>query len=463
MKSSRLNRTVRPRIAVVGGGFTGSVLIANLLRECPDSAEITLFEGSQAVGRGLAYGTENPRHLLNVRASNMSAFSDDPSHFLRWLRSYTATDAATGDQFVSRYVYGLYIHSVFRHAVEQSRCGVRVLHKAAIDIHPSAPCRVFLADGSKEEFDIVVLCIGNFPPVAPPELGAEIIQSTHFIKDPWSQESLNLIPSDEPVLIIGSGLTMADVVDSLQLSGHRGSIDVVSRHGLEPQKHLVTVPYPPFLAADDLPMPLLALFRRVRGEVKRAAARGFDWRSVIDTLRPLTTHIWTSLSLDDRRRFLRHLRPYWDVHRHRLAPANADTIATLRQEGRLRLRRGRISAAAWKRDAFEIVIKRLSESMEAVISARWIINCSGPLRDFTRAEDQLVSHLLKRGDIRPDALSLGLDVTPECRLVRKNGQAWDNLYTLGPTTLGTFWEIIAVPDIRNACAMLARRIAGPVT
>ena len=112
----------RRRIAIVGGGYTGSVLAVNLLREDVGGADIVLIERSTAVGPALAYRTQNPHHLLNVRASNMSAFADDPAHFLRWLRAQGGAIAehegsALNNVFVPRRDYGLYIEDAFREAV----------------------------------------------------------------------------------------------------------------------------------------------------------------------------------------------------------------------------------------------------------------------------------------------------------------------------------------------------------
>ena len=456
----------RARVAIIGGGYTGSVLAVNLLREAPHGVTLTLIERAQTVGRGLAYRTQNPQHLLNVRASNMSAFADDPAHFLRWLkaRAGTAAGDTPGDVFVPRQDYGLYIEDVFREAASRTGDGgVTVLHKSAVELRPGTPVTVAFDDGTSQDFDHVVLCIGNFPPAAPAEIPSDVVNSRRFIADPWDDARLAAIPPDDAVLIIGSGLTMADVVDSLRRHGHTGPIEAISRHGLEPQRHRAVAAYPPFLKADALPTSLLALLMRVRREVKAAAAQGIDWRSVIDSLRPLTTPIWLNLPPAERRRFLRHLRPYWDVHRHRLAPANAEALAQLRKDGRLHMRAGRIVQCRFDDDDIVTTLRRGGET--TAIATRWIVNCSGPLRDFTRIEDRLVRGLFEQGHIRSDALRLGLDITPDNRLLNRDGRPWDNLYALGPPTLGAYWEIIAVPDLRNACAafakILARRLRTP--
>jgi uncharacterized NAD(P)/FAD-binding protein YdhS len=54
--------------------------------------------------------------------------------------------------------------------------------------------------------------------------------------------------------------------------------------------------------------------------------------------------------------------------------------------------------------------------------------------------------------VRPDQLGIGLDVDQRSR-------AGDKLWALGPLTKGRYWEIVAVPDIREQAAAVAEDIA----
>ena len=64
------------RIAIVGGGATGALAALHIARRVrDDQLDIVLIEPREAIGRGVAYSTPDPGHLLNVRVSNMSAFA----------------------------------------------------------------------------------------------------------------------------------------------------------------------------------------------------------------------------------------------------------------------------------------------------------------------------------------------------------------------------------------------------
>ena len=104
------------RIAIVGGGASGALMAAHLLRGRPRNLAVTIIETRAELGRGLAYATDNPSHLLNVRAANMSAFADDPGHFARWLSTQRDAPAAADPEFrfVSRGLYGRYLESLIR-------------------------------------------------------------------------------------------------------------------------------------------------------------------------------------------------------------------------------------------------------------------------------------------------------------------------------------------------------------
>lgn len=80
-------------VAIIGAGFSGTLQAINLLRH--EGPRATLIERAPVAGTGLAYGAAHPSHVLNVRAANMSAFPDDPSHFVRWLEARGVPDAAT--------------------------------------------------------------------------------------------------------------------------------------------------------------------------------------------------------------------------------------------------------------------------------------------------------------------------------------------------------------------------------
>lgn len=460
------------RIAVVGAGFTGTMFAVQFLRAIDRPAEIVLFDRRGTFGRGLAYSARNPQHLLNVRVANMSAFDDDPQHFIRWLWENDALYGPSpgvppsGHAFVSRATYGAYIEDVFRSATDAAGSRRATIIKSVddvVDLSVSAErVTLALASGKTVEADRAVLCFGNFPPHPPFPLDASLIDSGRFIADPWDEAAIDRIGPRDSVLIVGTGLTMVDVAVDLAGRGHAGPMTALSRHGLLPQRHEQTRSYPPFLDVGELPRSLTGLTARVRREVRAGAAQGYDWRSVMDALRPLVQELWLALPERERRRFLRHLRPYWEIHRHRMAPANADQIAAWQATGRLATHAGRVRGAGFADGKVRLVHRPRDGGRDEALTADWMINCAGPERDYRRIRHPLIQNLLAHGLARPDPLSLGLDLTTHFELVGRDGNAEKRIYALGPPTRGMLWESTAVPDIRRQCAGFAQWLAADI-
>jgi uncharacterized NAD(P)/FAD-binding protein YdhS len=441
-------------IGIIGGGFSGCLLAVQLLRRAPTGTAITLIESAQAFGRGAAYGTVNPEHLLNVRAGNMGAFADDPQHFHAWLIAHG--DPSPASAFLSRMRYGDYVGDVLRAAVTEQAAKVPVSFVTGIAtaLHPGSSPAVSFADGRTLAFDRIALCFGNLPPGAPPGLTDAARVSSRYLHDPWKAKGLENIPRAEDVLVIGSGLTMADVVQTLAGRKHRGKVAVVSRHGYVPHRHETARP----MTMSKPSGRLFDMFRSLRGAAKAAPSSGHDWRDVVDALRPWTIEVWRAFSPAERRQFLRHIRPHWEVHRHRLAPAIADTLSAMRASGQLTIAAGRIVSIDWKDDTFDVMLRPRGEAGIERSSPAWIVNCTGPQGDYAKTSNPLVRHAVEVGVIRPDPLQLGLDVTDDCAVIDAKGVPSSTIFAVGPPVRGAFWEITSVPDIRRACAQMAETL-----
>ncbi|MEN2987459.1 FAD/NAD(P)-binding protein [Tistrella sp. BH-R2-4] len=455
-------------IAIIGAGFSGALLAVHLLDRCRQQDKILLVERNSQFGRGVAYATGNPHHLLNVRAGNMSAFPDQPDHFIRWLDSHAGTlgprEPAGRDGFVPRRIYGSYIQDLIADRIWG--CGkamnLHLIHDSAVGLEP-VPGGGFMMEvdgGRRYPIDAAVLALGNFPP------GADIVPSPAYAANPWAPGALEGIDRDATVMLIGTGLTAVDVVISLLDRGHRGPIHAISRRGLLPRAH-APVPAPlPSLDPTMAPPRLSALLHAVRQAARQAEAdlaaqgRGGGWRAVIDGLRPVTQALWRGLDAAEQRRFLRHLRPWWDIHRHRMAPDVATRIGDARARGQLLIRAMRIRARHIDADraAFDLV-PRGGGPAERVIAAR-AIDCTGPGGNLAHTTEPVLAGLFRCGHIRADALALGLDVDDDLRLIDAHGRADRRLAAVGPLTKGVFWESTAVPDIRNQVAALAASLAA---
>lgn len=449
------------RIAIIGAGFSGSLLAVHLLRRSSPRDRIYLIERDAAFGRGLAYGTGNPHHLLNVRAGNMSAFSDRPDHFLDWIRALPEEERAvvsvTEDRltFVPRRLYGSYVQSILAREIRTAEGSQRLYLVAdeAVALHRREDgYAVETGCGRLYEVDAVALATGNLPAAEAPG----------YATNPWDPAALDNLDPDADLLLVGTGLTMVNVVISLLDRRHRGSILAISRRGLLPRTHAATTPLPRILPAADAPRSVLGLLMRLRREIRRHATSGRDWRAVINSLRPDTQAIWRQLPIEEKRRFLRHLRPWWDVHRHRMAPGVAARIERARERGQLVVQRARLGALEPRGKSLAVRIRPVGGGPEREILVGRVVDCSGPLGAFSKAASPLLQGLLQSGDLRPDPLDLGLDVTAEGAAIDREGQPSRRLFALGPLTKGVFWETTAVPDIRVQCERLAERILALV-
>ncbi len=453
-------------IAIVGGGFSGTLLAAHLLR-AGGPVRITLVERLGPFGGGVAYGTRCHSHVLNVPAGRMSAFDDAPDHFLSWLRR--GDPAASGGAFVPRALYGQYLRQVLAHAEAQAGPGAELerVPGEAVALSPvpqdaGVQVRLDGKGGRTVVADAAVLAIGNYPPADPEVSDTGFFGDPRYARDPWAHDALALRP-DDPVLLIGTGLTMLDIALALRDQGHRAVVHAVSRRGLLPQPHRVSPAAPPHhdrpANIDRWERTALGMLRALRAEVVAAGQRGIDWREVVTSIRADTPSLWASLDYGERRRFLAHLRPFWETHRHRAAPETWAGIQAMVRAGLLRVTAGRIVSLEARPGVIEVSVRpRGSDGVERLGVAR-VINCTGPDTDLSRVREPLVRALRDAGLIRPDALGLGLDTDASSALIDAHGRASHRLFLLGPLRKGRLWENTAVPELRVEVERLASRLA----
>ncbi len=453
-------------IAIIGAGFSGTLLSLHLLRNCPPPTRLILIERNSRFGRGLAYASGNPSHILNVPAARMSAFHGKPNDFLDWLtrQPEPACGAAPpGPQtFAPRRLFGAYIRALLNDEIKRSGRDRLELVKGDVTglDRTSHPLKLTLDRGRTIEADMAVLAMGNFPPEPMPVANPAFYDTAFYRPDPWAPDAVQELDPEAAVLLVGTGLTTVDAVMSLLDQGHRGPIYALSRRGLLPRRH-AAVP-PPAPHHDPYPTGVNALTRFLREEAARAAAQGSGWQPVIDALRPFTVDLWQAMPVQDRKRFLRHLRPWWDVHRHRMAGHVADRIDAARAAGQFRVLVGRVRDYAVEDGQVRVHYRPRRQDGLATITVARVVNCAGPGADYDRIQEPLIRDLLRDGVVRPDPLRLGLDVTGNCALLNRQGAISRRLFAVGPVTKGTFWEMTAVPDIRRQTETLAEYLAGLV-
>lgn len=452
-------------IAIIGGGFTGAALAYHLARRDVPGLNITVFEPRAELGAGLAYSTADPAHRLNARAQRMSLVPDEPAHFCDWIAQAGAclddevAVLADGRIFPRRAVYGRYIAAqlspfLVSGAIRHVRAAVSTLSRG------EGAWRI-AADGvAPVTADVVVLATGHAPPEAPARLGAVFAGQKGFIGNPTLPGAMETIGREDRVLIIGTGLTMADAVAALHRRGHAGPILAVSRRGQSPRSHALrdVAPFGDFAATPALTA--LDLLKQVRAALAAARAENIGWQAVFDGVRCHAQALWQALPAPERRRMLRHLRPFWDVHRHRMPPQIAAILARRVSTGALEIRAASVGAGSVRNGKMTVALRRRGASDFSDQDFDAIVITTGPGRPETEAAAGPLPALFNAGWIRPDEHGQGLDCDDFSRAINTKGVPSFHLLIAGPLARGHFGELMSVPEIALQVDALAARIAG---
>jgi uncharacterized NAD(P)/FAD-binding protein YdhS len=443
------------RFVIVGAGASGALMAAHLLRGDPSGISVTIVEKRAELGRGLAYATGNPNHLLNVRAANMSAFADDPDHFWRWLASRgDVGDIAVGDRFrfFPRGLYGIYLESLLLPHLHGLSSALSVSRDEARAVHiVGSGVEVALRGGGVIEADVAILACGH----------ESVVDEGPLTISPWTEPVGDGAPINSTILILGTGLTMVDTANALCERGHKGPIVALSRRGLLPQPHrqVEALRIDPADAPFGRDIATLCLWLRRRA--RQCEAEGGDWRSVIDGLRPHTQSLWRGMPATMRKRFLEHARPWWDTHRHRMAPEIAARVSVLMESGQLRVIAGKIGEVRGDRHGARVSVRRRGARAIETLDVSRIISCKGVSSDPAKNSNPVVQSLFAQGLARTEPLRIGLDVDADGAIVDVEGRPSSRLFAIGPMSQAAFWEITAVPDIRLQTAELAARLLRP--
>ncbi len=450
-------------IAIIGGGFSGTLTAVNLARLATRPLRVSVINSGHPAGRGVAYGTKRPEHLLNVAARNMSAFPDHPNHFLDWLRTRSEyadlPDVVLREVFAPRRVYGDYLRALaLTYAVPvDSRNPVQIEHvdDIAVDVakRPGG-ATVELASGKTIEVHRVVLATGNQRPAPLPSGGAPFQHPAYF-DNPWIDWDGHLSHSDQDVILLGTGLTMVDVFLTLSEMNWRGVIRAVSRNGLLPLSHFRGIEYPDFPPSDPEKLGLAGLVQRMERHCVRLRQLGANPAICVDKLRPHTQRIWQQFSQDEKRQFATQYAARWNVMRHRIAePIHARLMEAI-SSGRLRVHKGRVVALDDGGSKVRVTIEG-EDSERTTLEGGVVVNCTGPQAGFSSGTDQLFKNLMGRGLVRADNLDMGIEVDAGFETLGRDGQRSRCLYALGPLLRGSLWETTAVPELRGQAMRVAQ-------
>ncbi|WP_198918691.1 FAD/NAD(P)-binding protein [Pseudomonas chlororaphis] len=458
-------------VLIVGGGLSGALLAAQLLR-LPGRRQVLVIEPRSELGRGEAYSAVELGHTLNGNAARMSVDPDNADDLTQWLSDYLAgggwpeseqQPVPVSELFPPRGIFGLYVQQRLAEAQAIGALqGSTVTHvrAEAVDLQADAEgAWLTLNDGQRLRGAFAVLATGMFPAARTPQTESSGLNAAAL--DPWDVSAMSRLDPQATVLIIGSGLTMVDAVVSLEQAGHRGPIEVFSRHGLLPHVRRQPPAWVDFLAEDPSIRTPRQLLHELRRQCRQALADGVDWQAPLDTVRAHIGRLWSQATDGQRRQFVRHVRPWWESHHHRSPPLSAELVARLHREGRLR-----IHAASFKglepsaNGRLAIGIRRRGETQTSWVVGDALINSSGIEYDWRRVARPLPQQLLARGLIQPGPLALGIRADAGGAVVDAEGQVASRLFAMGPPLRGMWWESTAVTDVASQAKALAARLVA---
>jgi uncharacterized NAD(P)/FAD-binding protein YdhS len=456
------------RVAVIGGGFCGAFFATQLARHSTRPVIISVVEPRAVLGGGVAYSSQDPAHRINVPASRMILFPERPTDFDEWFRRGEEFDADPealwGDgAYPRRAAFGRYVAELVANG---SRAGVTIEHirdKAEAVLRKDSGYTIRLAQTGHLTADIVVLATSHPPPNPPDIITSQLGGGPGLIADPWQPGALEGIASDADVLIIGTGLTMADVTASLSRNGHKGHITAFSRRGLLPRGH-ARLPMPVsfnWLADLELPGSVLELTRLMREQIATAAESNLPWQAVFDEVRANGQILWRNFNTVERRRFLRHLRVFWDAHRYRIAPQIEKVLEDKQRDGSLRVLAASLISAARRNNVIDITLRprRPRGAATERISAGHVVITTGPAHGTVVSANPVLASLAQQGLLKADAFGLGVKVDAYGQAINANGISEPTLLVAGPLAREQYGELMGMPQVAAQPNAVAEHVA----
>lgn len=451
------------RIAIIGGGFTGAALALKIVSKAQWPVEILIFEPRQKLGAGLAYDTANPVHRINVPSAKMSVSSDDPLDFQSWLDTHginhddPAGTGPDGHYYARRQSFGDYVDDKIKPHIANGRVRhirqrVATVEKAQTGFH------IATENGDVFHVDVAVIATSHPPPRAPEPLASFLFGNPAFIDDGSAPSALDGIKVQDTVLVVGNGLTAADIIATLLAKGHQGAISAISRRGLRSRGHSPS-PLEPF--GDFVTIPIHTareLLVRIRQAIRDAANYNIGWQAVIDGVRAQGQQIWRNLPLEEKRRVIRHLRPYWDVHRFRIAPQILQAIDGAIAIGQVQSFAASITSVSYFKGKICIGFQRGHKGQPGTAAFDKIVIATGPSHRDIIDRQPYIAKLARDGLAALHPTHLGLDVDESARLVGQDGVPTEGLYVAGPLARGRWGELMGLPQVTEHASFVADQI-----
>ena len=445
-------------IAIIGGGLSGTLLAYYLLEEDNLPMTILLFEKDyQQLGRGIAYRSTNEGQLLNVPAFKMNVHGQPDGSFYNWLCTKVEGTKPAPTDFVERTWFGTYLKDLFDKKIASARnVTLRVITGEVVDIVKDEDSLRLFTEGNHEyRASYAVLANGILPPADPFKVHTDVKLSGLYQANPWSFRYVQQLKENDHVTLIGTGLTMLDHAVSLLKSSKNIRVAALSRRGFLPLPH---APYQQYDFPDYTVKPhedINTLYRSIRDYYEKHKSLGLEWRCLIDKIRLQVRELWQALNSDSKKRFIRHLKPYWEIHRHRAPQQVLQIITNAMEAGRFDLLRGRVKQVEIV-DASTLQITLGSKEKTSSVETNYLLNSSGLQNNIRLTADHLLRSLMKRGHMHPDVNGLGIEVDEQGALSCIHDKK--NIFSLGALRRSAELECTAAKEIGEQAFKLSRHL-----
>ena len=460
------------KIAIVGCGFSGTMTAVHLIKNAVRPFELVLIDRPENFNTGVAYNPSSKKHLLNVTSSRMSAFHDDPDHFLNWVSGLDDYIGVRRDilanSYLPRYLYGEYLKEIWKQSVQSSASQkVRITFKAASVADMKVTGAEIILDLDNGETVIAQYCViasGNSLPRNPGIPNTRFFNSPNYFRNPWEMGAVAKHSTSAPVLILGNGLTMADTVIGLLENGFDNEIYTLSPHGFSISPNVVDgTGYSAITGELHEMLSLSELVSIINKHIRLARSEGFTAGHVIDAIRPYTQKLWKNLTAFEKSQFLSRIRYMWDAVRHRMPVSVFDILMEATSDGRLHLQKGKLIdiEVNGRFTTVRYFDDDRQTEKELVVSA--VVNCTGPCGDWLQSGEGFLNKCLANGILFQDDLKLGIKADPDSfKVYNGSGEPRENLFAIGSLLKGVLWESTAVKELREQAAVLSKYLVNKI-
>jgi uncharacterized NAD(P)/FAD-binding protein YdhS len=435
------------KLVIIGDGFAAAVTAIHLLRKGVAADSLTII-GPGSLGKGHAYGCVSPFFRLNVREDLPILFSEDPLHFARWAEANIDDPEAktSAGFFYRRADFGRYVAELITAEVGFEKIQ-RIPSKVCALNQAHGLWKLESADGGVIYAEKAIIATGNSPPSWPCPIKAELGEEapSQLIENPWTGNHLSSIGAEERIALLGGGLTALDAIYALGAQGHRGLITIVGPRALFPPTQAQWARQKPPSWPEKLSPAKLVRF--MRQYLPSAPTTSTEWQSAWEELRPNLNAIWQQFTPHQRQIVFKRLGWAWSLYRFRASPQTIKAYEQLKANHQIQFAVGR---AKQVESSESVITVQLNNGQR--IQADRIINCTGV------GADVFLNQLIADAIAIPDPLGTAIAVNTNLNVIKPNLQAWNNLWMLGPATMGSLGDVVAASAISKQAEELAIQI-----